>query len=208
MHVLCKVGKNIIFQNKTLLVMFYRHNKTFWYHFVIFNIFWKQKIVKTVWPVRVKSSMHVTQYDPGVWYWVTIGTTAYSLLCPLSLPQRSTAWPSGVYRLCTSDYTAYYTATDIKILWNDLHWLKIWQANDPTLFLWSIFGEKMKHVKNAFKQLWKFVLTCKAWFTCTNYSANGHRTTVTRWSIWLRCKRNSDEPFSSSGIFQHTCPSR
>ena len=33
MHVLCKVGKNIIFQNKTLLVMFYRHNKTFWYQF-------------------------------------------------------------------------------------------------------------------------------------------------------------------------------
>ena len=33
MHVLCKVGKNIIFQNKTLLVMFYRHNKTFWYRF-------------------------------------------------------------------------------------------------------------------------------------------------------------------------------
>ena len=32
-HVLCKVGKNIIFQNKTLLVMFYRHNKTFWYQF-------------------------------------------------------------------------------------------------------------------------------------------------------------------------------
>ena len=25
MHVLCKVGKNIIFQNKILLVMFYRH---------------------------------------------------------------------------------------------------------------------------------------------------------------------------------------
>ena len=32
-HVLSKVGKNIIFQNKTLLVMFYRHNKTFWYQF-------------------------------------------------------------------------------------------------------------------------------------------------------------------------------
>ena len=26
MHVLCKVGKSIIFQNKTLLVLFYRHN--------------------------------------------------------------------------------------------------------------------------------------------------------------------------------------
>ena len=33
MHVLSKVEKNIIFQNKMLLVMFYRHNKTFWYQF-------------------------------------------------------------------------------------------------------------------------------------------------------------------------------
>ena len=32
-HVLSKVVKNIIFQNKTLLVLFYRHNKTFWYQF-------------------------------------------------------------------------------------------------------------------------------------------------------------------------------
>ena len=41
MHVLCKVGKNIIFQNKTLLVMFYRHNKTFWYQFCNFKHFLK-----------------------------------------------------------------------------------------------------------------------------------------------------------------------
>ena len=39
MHVLCKVGKNIIFQNNTLLVMFYRHNKTFWYQFCNFKHF-------------------------------------------------------------------------------------------------------------------------------------------------------------------------
>ena len=32
-HVLCKVGKNIIIQNKTLLVMFYRQHKTLWYQF-------------------------------------------------------------------------------------------------------------------------------------------------------------------------------
>ena len=33
-HVLSKVVKNIIFQNKTLTrIMFYRHNKTFWYQF-------------------------------------------------------------------------------------------------------------------------------------------------------------------------------
>ena len=41
MHVLCKVGKNIIFQNKTFLVIFYRQNKTFWYQFCNFKHFLK-----------------------------------------------------------------------------------------------------------------------------------------------------------------------
>ena len=41
MHVLCKVGKNIIFQNKTFLGMFYRQNKTFWYQFCNFKHFLK-----------------------------------------------------------------------------------------------------------------------------------------------------------------------
>ena len=41
MHVLCKVGENIIFQNKTFLVMFYRQNKTFWYQFYNFKHFLK-----------------------------------------------------------------------------------------------------------------------------------------------------------------------
>ena len=40
-YVLCKVGKNIIFQNKTFLVMFYRQNKTFWYQFCNFKHFLK-----------------------------------------------------------------------------------------------------------------------------------------------------------------------
>ena len=40
-HVLSKVVKNIIFQNKTLLVMFYRHNKPFWYQFCNFKHFLK-----------------------------------------------------------------------------------------------------------------------------------------------------------------------
>ena len=40
-HVLSKVVKNIIFHNKTLLVMFYRHNKTFWYQFCNFKHFLK-----------------------------------------------------------------------------------------------------------------------------------------------------------------------
>ena len=51
--VLSKVVKNIIFQNKTLLVMFYRHNvQHFGTNFVILNIFWKQKIVKTKEEIR------------------------------------------------------------------------------------------------------------------------------------------------------------
>ena len=40
-HVLSKVVKNISFQNKTLPVMFYRHNKTFWYQFCNFKHFLK-----------------------------------------------------------------------------------------------------------------------------------------------------------------------
>ena len=42
-HVLLKVVKNIVFQfqNKTLLVMFCRHNKTFWYQFCNFKHFLK-----------------------------------------------------------------------------------------------------------------------------------------------------------------------
>ena len=36
-----KSGKNIIFQNKTLVVMFYRYNKTFWYQFCSFKYFLK-----------------------------------------------------------------------------------------------------------------------------------------------------------------------
>ena len=40
MHVLCKVGKNTFFQNKALLVMFYRHIiKHFGTNFVILNFF-------------------------------------------------------------------------------------------------------------------------------------------------------------------------
>ena len=40
-HVLSKVVKNIIFQNKTLLVMLYKHNKPFWYQFCNFKHFLK-----------------------------------------------------------------------------------------------------------------------------------------------------------------------
>ena len=70
MHVVWKVGKNIIFQNKTLLVMFSDIIKHFGTNFVILNIFWKQKIVKSVWPVCVKSCIgfRVTQYKTWLLY--------------------------------------------------------------------------------------------------------------------------------------------
>ena len=40
-HVLSKVVKNTSFQIKTLLVMFYRHNKIFWYQLCNFKHFLK-----------------------------------------------------------------------------------------------------------------------------------------------------------------------
>ena len=36
-----KSGKILFFQNKTFLVMFYRHDKTFWYQFCNFKHFLK-----------------------------------------------------------------------------------------------------------------------------------------------------------------------
>ena len=75
MHVLCKVGKSIIFQNKTLLVMFYRHNKIFWYQFCDFKHFLKAENSKdSLASSYVKFSVGLS-CNP-VWNWVTIGTRA------------------------------------------------------------------------------------------------------------------------------------
>ena len=74
MHVLCKVGKNIIFQNKTLLVMFYRHNKTFWYKFCNFKHFLKAENSKdSLASLCVELSIGLS-CNP-VWDWVTVGTS-------------------------------------------------------------------------------------------------------------------------------------
>ena len=68
-HVFSKVVKNIIFQNKTLLVMFYRHNKTFWYQFCNFKHFLKAENGEAS---RASSceefciSFPVTQYETGL----------------------------------------------------------------------------------------------------------------------------------------------
>ena len=72
-HVLSKVVKNIIFQNKTLLVMFYRHNKTFWYQFCNFKHFLKaENSEDSLASSCVEFSIGLS-CNP-VWDWVTIGT--------------------------------------------------------------------------------------------------------------------------------------
>ena len=68
MYVFCKVGKNTIFQNKTLglLVMFYRHNKTFWYQFCNFKHFLKSENSEDSLASSCEEfcvDFHVTQYE-------------------------------------------------------------------------------------------------------------------------------------------------
>ena len=74
MHVLCKVGKNIIFQNKTFLVMFYRQNKTFWYQFWNFKHFLKAENSED----SFASSWHSKRMEWSLLSlylsWVTVGT--------------------------------------------------------------------------------------------------------------------------------------
>ena len=76
MHVLCKVGENI-FQNKTLLTMFYRHNKTVWYQFCNFKHFLKAENSED--PSEDSLASSCVEFSIGlscnpVWDWVTIGT--------------------------------------------------------------------------------------------------------------------------------------
>ena len=65
-----KSGKiNIIFQNKTLLVMFYRHNKTFWYQFSNFKHFLQALNSEDSLASSCEAfciSFHVTQYETGL----------------------------------------------------------------------------------------------------------------------------------------------
>ena len=68
-HVLLKVVKNIIFQNKELLVMFYRHNTTFWYQFCNFKHFLKAENSEDSLASSCEEfciSFHVTQYETGL----------------------------------------------------------------------------------------------------------------------------------------------
>ena len=68
-HVLSKVVKDIIFHNKTLLVMFYRHNKTFWYQFCNFKHFLKAENSEDSLASSCEEfciSFRVTQYETGL----------------------------------------------------------------------------------------------------------------------------------------------
>ena len=81
MHVLCKVGKNIIFQNKTLLVMFYRHNRTFWYQFCNFKHFLKaENSEDSLASSCIELSIGLSCNPVWDWVtdWVTVGTTCWS----------------------------------------------------------------------------------------------------------------------------------
>ena len=72
-HVLSKIVKDFIFQNKTLLVMFYRLNKTFWYQFCNFKHFLKaENSEDSLASSCVEFSISLS-CNP-VSYWVTIGT--------------------------------------------------------------------------------------------------------------------------------------
>ena len=69
MHVLCKVEKNIIFQNLTLLIMFHRQNKTFWYQLCNFKNFLKAENSEDSLASSCEEfciDFHVTQYETGL----------------------------------------------------------------------------------------------------------------------------------------------
>ena len=88
MHVLCKVRKNIIFQNKILLVLYYRHNKTFWYQFCNFkHILKAENSEDSLASSCVEFSIGLS-CNP-VWDWATVGTTLY-------YSRYKSCWPNCV----------------------------------------------------------------------------------------------------------------
>ena len=69
MLVLCRVGKNIIFQNKTLLVKCYRHNKTCRYQFCHFKHFLKAENSEDSLASSCEEfciGFHVIQFETGL----------------------------------------------------------------------------------------------------------------------------------------------
>ena len=105
---LSKVVKNIVFQNKTLLVMVCRHNKTFWYQFCNFKHFLKAENFAS-WCVEFYIGLSCNP----VWDWVTTGTSFLQGVGPgggaLSLLTGMCYLPDPLFRLlCHSGVYPYY----------------------------------------------------------------------------------------------------
>ena len=146
MHVLCKVGKNIIFQNKTLLVIFYRHNKTFWYQFCNFKHFLKaENSEDSLASSCVEFSIGLS-CNPG-WDWVTIGTIATPIECVV----------------CGLNQTLMTTIGSIHVGASpSLHdWLcATWIQSTPRFPYKSTVNIICTHVEAVQKQLEIFLVTC------------------------------------------------
>ena len=86
---LIKSRKNIIFQNKTLLVMFYRHNKTFWYQICNFKHFLKAENSEDSLASSFCISFHVglTQYETGLP--LELNDTFYRMLPDITRPDAT-----------------------------------------------------------------------------------------------------------------------
>ena len=90
-------------------------------NFVILNIFWKQKIVKTVWPVRVKSSVLASLSCNPVWDWVTIGTRSSSVcIHSLTVNYRYMTGPSLTLTWTGQTFHHYFCSQKMcKNYWSD-----------------------------------------------------------------------------------------
>ena len=102
-HVLSKVVKNIIFQNKT--VMFYRHNKTFWYQFCNFKHFLKPENSEDSLASSCEEfsiSFRVTQYETGLLLELRHTFVDYpgKVLTLVSHPRLSLHCAIGIERYC------------------------------------------------------------------------------------------------------------
>ena len=93
-HVLSKVVKNTIFQNKTLLVMFYRHNKIFWYQVCNFKHILKAENSEDSLASSCEEfciSFHVTQYGTGLLLELAYGVHGvHRSICLRSLSKSTT----------------------------------------------------------------------------------------------------------------------
>ena len=80
--------ENIIFQNKSLLIMFYRHNETFWHQFYNFKHFLKaENSEDSLASSCVELSIGLS-CNP-VWDWVTVGTNILLISAELKFQSKN-----------------------------------------------------------------------------------------------------------------------